>query len=81
MRQLLNFCIMLSKLDFVCDVLAELVNGNSLLLHCVTVTDSNAVVLDRIKVIGDTERSSYLVLTSVTFADRACVVIIGHKVL
>ena len=58
-----------SELDFFVNVVNQLVNGDSLLLHCVTVTNRYAVVLKRVEVVGDAHRRSDFVLTAVTLAD------------
>ena len=69
-----------SEFYFLCDIVVELVDRNSFLLHCIAVTDGHAAVLSAVEVIGDAERSTDLVLTAVTLADGACVVIFDHEI-
>ena len=61
--------ILKSELNLFSDIIVELVNRNSFLLHCVTVTNRHTTVVNRLKVICDTERSTDFVLSSVTLAD------------
>ena len=67
------------KLNFCPDILCKRFDLDALLRHRVTVADSHTAIRLGIKVIGDAERGTDLVLTAVPFSDRACVVIIDHK--
>ena len=67
------------KFDSLVDVCREVVNFNTLLLHCVAVTDCNRTVLLGVKVVCDAEGSTYLVLSAVTLAYAARLVLFAHK--
>src|SRR5699024_8575864 len=57
-----------------CEVGVELSAGDAHLLHRVTLAHGHGVIFKRVKVDGDTERGTDLVLTTVSTADRARVV-------
>ena len=75
------------KLDFLLDILLELADGQTHLLHGVAIANGYAVVCGRVlvsnglKIDGDAKRCANLVLTAITLTDRAGLVIIDHKVL
>ena len=63
------------------DVGNEIVDLDSFLLHGISVADGHAAVVFGIKVVGDAERSTDLVLTAVTLTDRTCLVEVNGEVL
>ena len=67
--------------EFVFDILLYIGNRDTLLLHAVTLTDSYTAVFNAVKIVCDAERSTYLVLSAVSLADSACVVIVNAEVL
>ena len=73
--------VIISILDSLCDIIFEFVDRNSYLFHSVSVTNGNAVVLKRIEVYGYAERSSDLVLTTVSLADRSAFVVCSREFL
>ena len=74
--------IVYSECHLCFEVSYEVVDSYTLLLHCVTVADCNAVVLLKsIEVVGDAERSSNLVLTAVSLTDSTSLVEVNHELL
>ena len=69
------------EFHFLFDISGEVFDLDTLLLHCISVTNGNAAVLDGVKVISYAERSTDLVLSSVTLADRACFVVVNAELL
>ena len=59
----------------------NLIHRDPDLLHRVSVSYSNTAVCFSIRVYSDTERSSYLVLTSVSLADAARQIVINVELL
>ena len=70
-----------SECNLLLDILSQSRDRNANLLHCIAVTHGHAAVLDGIKVVGDAERSTDLILTAIALADRAGIVVIDHEVL
>ena len=70
-----------SERNSVLDVLLYICDRHSFLLHRVTLTDCYATVLNTVEVVCDAEGSTDLVLSSVSLADSACIVIINAEVL
>lgn len=63
------------------DISYQLVDLDTLLLHCISVSYCYTAVLNRIKVICDAEWCTDLVLTAISLTDRACLVIVNKEVL
>ena len=69
------------------DVVLQLANGNTDLLHGVTVADSDAVVSGSVlvahglEVHGDAQGGTDLILTAVTLADGTGIIEVNHEVL
>ena len=78
---LLYHIIYLSERNSVLDVLLYICDRHSFLLHRVTFTDCYATVLNTVEVVCDAEASTDLVLSSVSLADSACIVIVNAEVL
>ena len=77
----LLYHIILSECISVLDVLLYICDRHSFLLHRVTLTDCYATVLNAVEVVCDAEGSTDLVLSSVSLADSACIVIVNAEVL
>ena len=60
--------------EFVLQVALKLCNWHSHLLHGIAVADSNSAVCLRVKVVGYAERSSDLILSSLSLSDISSVV-------
>ena len=73
------FILLESYLIF--DISYQLVDLDTLLLHCISVSYCYTAVLNRIKVICDAEWCTDLVLTAISLTDRACLVIVNKEVL
>lgn len=64
------------KCKFISKVCIKLIDLHTYLLHSVTVTDCNCTVILRLEVISDTERSTDLILSAVTFTDISTVIVL-----
>ena len=73
-------CNIQLKFDFLVDVSNQIFDFYSFLLHCVTVTNCYTAVFFGFEVVCDAQRCADFVLTTVAFADRACFVVVNHKV-
>lgn len=69
------------ELDLFQNVMHQVVDLHTLLLHAVAVTDSNAAVRLAVKVIGDAVRRADLILPAIPLANGTGIVVIHHKVL
>ena len=69
------------ELNFFSDVCLNLCKGNSYLLHGISVTNGYAAVVLGIKIVGNAEGCTDLVLTAVSLADRACLVKLNGELL
>ena len=78
---LLYHIIYLSERNSVLDVLLYICDRHSFLLHRVTFTDCYSADLNTVEVVCDAEGSTDLVLSSVSLADSACIVIVNAEVL
>ena len=58
-----------SEFELLFDIFAEVCNLYALLLHCVSVTDCDATVIFRVKVIGYAERRADFVLSAISLTD------------
>ena len=58
----------------------EILYFHSFLLHCVTVTESNTVVIERIMVYSHTERSSDGILTAIPLSYAVFLVILAIEI-
>ena len=74
-------CYIISVFKLLFKVSNKLVHVNSFLSHGVSVTDRYAVVLERIKVKGDAEGSTDLVLSAVSLTDLTCLVVLNVELL
>ena len=63
------------------DISYQLVDLDTLLLHCISVSYCYTAVLNRIKVICDAEWCTDLVLTAISLTYRASLVIVNKEVL
>ena len=72
--------LILSERNSVLDVLLYICDRHSFLLHRVTLTDCYAAVLNAVEVVCDAEGSTDLVLSSVSLAESACIVIFNAEV-
>ena len=70
-------CYFLLKCKLVCKVSVQLVDFHANLLHGITVADSYCAVCLGLEVIGYAERSTDLILSSVTLSDISTVVILA----
>ena len=61
--------------EFVCEICIQFINLHTNLFHGVTVTDSNCSIVLRFEIVCYTERSTDLILSSVTFTDVSTVII------
>ena len=59
----------IAEINFLGDDCMEILDLDTLLLHRVTVTDSNATVVERIVVNCHAERSSDRILTTISLTD------------
>lgn len=62
------------KIQIFLKICIQLIDFNSFLLHGVTVTYGNGSILFGIKIIGNTEWCTNLILTAVTLSDRSSVI-------
>ena len=62
------------EFDFFCNVIFNFRQGDTNLLHSISVTNGYATVIFGIKVVGDAEGSTDFVLTAISLTDRACLV-------
>ena len=80
-------CILFLECALLSDVVLQLADGNTNLLHGVTVTNGDTVVsldslvANSLEVHSDTQRCADLVLTAITLTDRTGIVKVHHKVL
>ena len=72
--RILNCLSHKSECKFICEVSIQLINLNTNLLHGITVTDSYHSVSFGIEIVGYAERSTDLVLSSVTFTDVSTII-------
>ena len=63
--------------EFISEVSVQLVNLDADLLHRITVTDRDCIVLGGVEVISDAERCSDLILSSVSLADVSAVIVLA----
>ena len=69
-----------SEFEFLFDIFAEVCNLYALLLHGVSVTDCDATVIFRVKVICYAERRSDFVFSAVSLADRSRFIKVGREI-
>ena len=61
-------------IEFFSEVILQIFNFNSFLLHGVTVTYGNGSILFGIKIIGNTEWCTNLILTAISLSDISSVI-------
>ena len=71
---LLRLCLFqllenIAEIDLFRDYRMEILDLDTLLLHCVTMTDGHAAVVERIMVDSHAERSTDRILTTISLAD------------
>ena len=69
------------ELDFISNICLHFRNGNTHLLHRISVTNGYAAVVLGVKVVGDAEGSTDLVLTAISLTDRAGLVKLAVELL
>ena len=68
-----------SERSFFFEVLFQFGNRNPNLLHRVAVADSDAAVVFRVEIVGDAERRTDFILTTVTLADRTGIIEVNRE--
>ena len=66
---LFKFLEDVAEVDLLADDAVKILDLYPLLLHCITMTDGHATVVERVVVDGHAERSSDRVLTAISLSD------------